>query len=98
MNFRMLAIDGWVWAMCLVFGAIYWHGHLSLAAEKSKYQMHQLQIEQQLNDAKNTQRLLERQLACCKDERWIELELMSQLGMIPKGSTKIILSTSPKKG
>lgn len=59
-----------------------------------QYQQHKNVLEEQTLLADNQKKELQKSLAHCNDKEWIEWCLMYYLGMVPKGTTKIILEES----
>lgn len=86
-----LEVNGWICAVCLIMAVVYWHGHLHLYDEKSRYADRREKLLSDKAILVSRQRTLQIYLENNNNPEWIEWHLMSRLGMTPKGATKLLL-------
>lgn len=93
MNYIKPALEySWVWISLLIIAVVYWYGHLRLSEEKQRYASQYEQLHQKFIAAKKLQKSLNSLIQHKDNPILIEWTLMNHLGLIPEGTTKIIIS------
>ncbi len=88
---NFLRSNAWLFAACLIVGSIYWHAHQALITEKQQYADKFTQLEREHATVLLEQVKLKRHLKNREEPQWIEWHLMYHLGLIPEGSTKVLV-------
>lgn len=93
MHYILAALSySWVWMSLLVISIVYWHGHVRLNEEKLSYMSHYQMLQDKLEAVKEKQKTLSVLFEHRESYRVIEWELIHDLGLIPEGTTKVVIS------
>ncbi|MFA6916761.1 MAG: hypothetical protein WC222_10225 [Parachlamydiales bacterium] len=87
----------WVWISTLTIAVVYWYGHLRLVEEKHVYIQRYEMLQTQIAEVRQRQKKLNLLIQHQDNPQLIEWTLINYLGLIPEGTTKVLITKETDK-